>query len=40
MSKTTRDILEALDQDYKKPEKKIKEIAQKPDILNAVSIEF
>lgn len=38
VSKTTRDILDTLDRDYKEPEKKVKEIAQKPDILNAVSI--
>lgn len=40
VSKTTRDILDTLDRDYKEPEKKIKEIAQKPDILNAVCIKF
>lgn len=38
MSKTTRDILDTLERDYKKPEQKAAEIAQKPDILNAVSL--
>lgn len=38
MSKTTRDILDTLERDYKKPEKKAAEIARKPDILNAVSL--
>lgn len=38
VSKTARDILDTLDRDYKEPEKKSTEIAQKPDKLNAVSI--
>jgi len=35
VSKTTRDILDTLDRDYKEPEKKIAEIEKRPDILNA-----
>jgi len=38
VSKTTRDILDTLDRDYKEPEKKIAEIEKRPDILNAVRI--
>jgi len=38
VSKTTRDILDTLDRDYKEPEKKIVEVAQKPDKLNTVNI--
>lgn len=39
MSKTTRDILDTLDRDYKDPVKKTEEVSLKPDKLNAVSIE-
>jgi len=38
VSKTTRDILDTLDRDYKEPAKKVGVVAQKPDKLNAVSI--
>ncbi|XP_060843545.1 RING-type E3 ubiquitin-protein ligase PPIL2 [Rhopalosiphum padi] len=34
VSKTTRDILDTLDRDYKEPAKKVDEVAQKPDKLN------
>lgn len=40
VSKTTRDILDTLDRDYKEPAKRIEVIAQKPDKLNAVSIKL
>lgn len=40
VSKTTRDILDTLDRDYKEPEKKVIEAAQKPDILNAVGSNY
>lgn len=40
MSKTTRDILDTLDRDYKEPEKKVEEVAQKPDKLNTVIIKY
>jgi len=38
VSKTTRDILDTLDRDYKEPAKIAEVLAQKPDKLNAVSI--
>jgi len=38
VSKTTRDILDTLDRDYKEPAKKVEVVAQKPDKLNAVNI--
>jgi len=38
VSKTTRDILDTLDRDYKEPAKKVDEVAQKPDKLNTVRI--
>lgn len=40
VSKTTRDILDTLDRDYKEQPKRVEEIIQKPDILNAVSIKL
>jgi len=40
VSKTTRDILDTLDRDYKEPEKKVEEVAQKPDKLNTVIIKY
>lgn len=40
VSKTTRDILDTLERDYKEPENKVQELAQKPDKLNAVSMRF